>query len=78
MFRSKLSEVLTVVSLVFCPTLLGAEAQRPGKPIVLKQEKTIGGTLVFSVRAFGAVGDGTHLDTEAIQAAIDAAMGSKS
>jgi hypothetical protein len=27
---------------------------------------------VFNVRSFGAVGDGTHLDTRAIQAAVDA------
>lgn len=28
--------------------------------------------LIFNVRTFGAVGDGTHLDTPAIQAAVDA------
>ena len=28
--------------------------------------------LIFDVRTFGAVGDGTHLDTPAIQAAVDA------
>ena len=27
---------------------------------------------VFNVRAYGALGDGTHLDTEAIQATINA------
>src|SRR5208283_4403977 len=51
-------------TLVFCfvPTLLAAK-HTPALPT----------QNLFNVRAFGAVGDGVHLDTSAIAAAIKAA-----
>jgi len=62
--RSKV--VVLVWLVVFCAVTGTAPRSAEGA------EKEVGGQGVFDVRAFGAKGDGSILDTKSIQAAIDA------
>ncbi len=70
--RRRIAWSAVAMGFLVCSTALGtpprAADQQAGPGAA---EAAVGGP-VFNVRAFGAVGDGAQLDTEAIQAAIDA------
>lgn len=55
----------------------GGEPLRGPVAASLQREEAAAGPGTFSVRRFGAAGDGLHLDTRAIQAAIDACAAAK-
>ncbi len=54
---------------VYGAALAGLGASVPGRAV---QQKPVLPPIVYDVRAYGAVGDGTRLDTAAIQAAVEA------
>ncbi len=72
MLRSMLWGSLAVWASVLCPLLYGADPQGPGATARPGQGDASIGIPIYNIRAFGASGDGTQLDTIAIQAAIDA------
>ena len=64
--------IAATAALCLASTTQGDEPQ-PGRiSAPVQGEGALAGEGVFSVRTYGAVGDGAHLDTAAIQAAIDA------
>jgi hypothetical protein len=69
--------IVVVAAIGLSSTGRGDEPQgRPASKTV-RHEQPPAGPGVFDVRRFGAVGDGLHLDTRAIQAAIDACAAAK-
>ncbi|MHB0958041.1 MAG: glycoside hydrolase family 28 protein [Pirellulaceae bacterium] len=71
MHESTLIQLVTVIALATCSASAVALQSDPGPFATSNYEATQVGSPLFDIRAFGAVGDGMHLDTQAIQAAID-------
>ena len=69
--RSK-STILSVLAVLAVITAAWGTEPAGDKPQGAASGEIPTGTPVFNVRKYGAVGDGRHLDTAAIQAAIDA------